>query len=344
MDFVLVIGGGLAGCTAALELAENNREVVIVEKSAAIGGAVRQYGCLATDRCNNCGLCLVGDLWKRVKEHRRIKILNNSQVKDIRGTKGNYQAVLKSEQGIETLGSISSIIVAIGFDKLDAKLTGSFESGDFNHVITGRQLDQLCADRNRAGLFKQIPQSVAFIQCYGSRDVKQKAAYCSRVCCSYSTRAAKVLQSYYPEMRIVFFYMDLQQVEAGEYFASLAKLGIEFIRCRPVRFKANSPGTVLYEKPGYPEMIEEKFDFIILSEGIHPASDGDRIAEICNLGLDEAGFLKYVTNSNTTGIYIVGCVSGPKKIEETYMDALQAAREIILARAATENLLVQSSL
>lgn len=334
MGPVLVIGGGLAGCTAAIELAENNRKVIIVEKSAAIGGAVRYYGCLATDRCNNCGLCLVGNLWKRVEEHGRIKILNNSQIKDIRGTKGSYQAVLKNEKGVEMICGIASIIVSIGFDKVDAKLTGSFESGNFNNIITGTQLDQLCASRDRDGLFKQAPQSIAFIQCYGSRDVKQKAAYCSRVCCNYSTRVAKVLRSYYPEMRIVFFYMDLQQVEAGEYFEALSQLGIEFIRCRPVRFKANSPGTVLYEKPGYPGIIEEKFDFIILSEGIHPASDADRIAEICNLGLDGAGFLKCVTSSDTTGIYIAGCASGPKKVEETHADALQAAREIVSAETA----------
>lgn len=331
MGSVLVIGGGLAGCTAAIELAENNREVIIVEKSAAIGGAVRYYGCLATDRCNHCGLCLVGELWKRVEEHENITILNNSQIKDILGTKGNYNAVLKSEKGIERVCDIAAIIVSIGFDQVDAKLTGSFESGDFNNVITGKQLEQLCANRSRDGLFKQAPQNIAFIQCYGSRDIKQKAVYCSRVCCNYSTKVAKVLKSYYPKVRIVFFYMDLQQVEKGEYFESLSKLGIEFIRCRPVRFKANSPGTVIYERPGFKGIVEEKFDFIVLSEGIHPASDADRIAEICNLGLDRAGFLKYIASGDTTGIYIAGCASGPKKIEETYADALQTAREIVAA-------------
>lgn len=333
MDRVLVIGGGLAGCTAALELAENGREVVIVEKSGAIGGAVRQYGCKATDQCNKCGLCLVGDLWKRVEKDERIEILCSCEVRDIQGIKGNYRAVLKNGKAMETINEIASIVVAIGFDKVDARLAGSFELGSFPSVMTGKQLDELCANRNKDGLFEKVPQSVAFMQCYGSRDLKQKAGYCSRVCCNYATRIAKVLRSYYPDMRIVFFYMDLQQVETGEYFESLTQMGIEFIRSRPVRFKENSPGTILYEKPGCSGMMEEKFDLIVLSEGIHPASDAGSIAEISNLGLDRDGFLKYVTSGDTTGIYIAGCASGPKKIEETYADALLTARELYSAEA-----------
>jgi len=331
MGPVLVIGGGLAGCTAAMELAENNREVIIVEKSEAIGGAVRYYGCKATDKCNNCGLCLIGNLWERVEKAERIKVITNAYVKDILGVRGSYQAVLKTADGLRTVDGIESIIVAIGFDKIDAKLAGNFEWENFNNIITGRQIEELCANRNNDMFFEQTPHSIAFVQCYGSRNVKHQAAYCSRVCCSYSTKVAKVLREYYPNTRIVFFYMDLQQVEAGEYFESLAKLGIEFIRCRPIRFKTNSPGTVLYENPGYPGMVEEQFDFIVLSEGIHPASDVGQIAEICNLGLGETGFLKYVKNGDATGIYLAGCASGPKKVEETYADALQAAREIVSA-------------
>jgi heterodisulfide reductase subunit A len=328
MNPVLVIGGGLAGCAAALELAEHNRDVVLVEKSEAIGGAVRSYGCMATDRCQQCGLCLVGDLWERVERQGRIKIFTNCQVKDVLGINGDYTVVLTRGQGRETLGGITAIIVAIGFDRGDAKLSGSFEWGDFQRIITGRQLEQLYLDRTKEGVFTNPPQSVAFVQCYGSRDLKQKALYCSRVCCKYSTKAAKVLRSYYPEMRIVFFYMDLQQVEAGEYFESLTQLGIEFIRCRPVRFQTNSPGTIVYEKPGVPGMNAEQFDYIILSEGIHPPGDAARIAEICKLGVDGPGFLKQVAGGATTGIYIAGCAKGPKKIEETYADALLIAREI----------------
>jgi heterodisulfide reductase subunit A len=330
MGPVLVIGAGLAGCAAALELADNHREVVIVEKSATIGGAVRSYGCLATDRCQQCGLCLVGDLWERVGQHERIRILTHYQVKDILGTKGDYTAVLSGPKGREMLGGIAALIVAVGFEAADAKLTGSFEWGDFQRIITGRQLEQLCLGRNKEGLFKEAPQSVAFIQCYGSRDLKQKAAYCSRVCCKYSTKAAQVLRAYYPKLRIVFFYMDLQQVETGEYFESLAELGIEFIRCRPVRFLAGSPGTIVYEKPGVAGVLAEQFDYIVLSEGIHPPGDAARIAEICQLGLDDAGFFKYVAAGATTGIYLAGCAKGPKRIEETYADAIQTARELCL--------------
>lgn len=329
MSHILVVGGGLAGCTAALELANNNLEVTIIEKSDHLGGKVRYYGCKATSRCNNCGLCLVGDLWDRVENHKKIHVIYESQLKDVLGSKGNFQAVVSTKNGKQILSGIASIVVSTGFEEFSALSYGNLEFKAENSIIGGYQLEKLISNRSTEGILPQQPHRVAFIQCFGSRDIQEKALYCSRVCCGYSTRAARVLKQYYPNTDIVFYYMDLQRVEEGNYFGCLTDEGMEFVRCRPVKVEPGKPCRVVYEQPGANGITEREFDLIILSEGIHPSRDTDRIAEICMLGVNEDGFLKYVKDGNSTGIYLAGCASGPKKIEEVYTESLTVARQLM---------------
>ncbi|MDF2522852.1 MAG: dependent oxidoreductase [Clostridiales bacterium] len=329
MNHALIIGGGLAGCTSALELADSGITVTLLEKTDRIGGKVRSYGCKATDRCLNCGLCLAGDLWNRVEKHERIRILTSVQLKDIQGKKGNFKIINNSKKGFDTITGITSIIVATGFDEFSSVSSGSFEHESADGIISGYSLEKLIAGRRKAGVFSEPPSSIAFIQCFGSRDVQEKAEYCSRVCCGYSTRAAKVFRHYYPDTKITFFFMDLQRVEAGNYMDTLAGENIEFIRCRPARVIAGKPARIAYEEPGTSGVVEREFDFVFLSEGIHPSQDTDKIAELCMLGLDENGFLKYVKDGDVAGIYLTGCACGPKRIEEVRSEALTTARRLL---------------
>lgn len=333
MAGVLVIGGGLAGCTVAQQLADDGVEVTLIEKSDAIGGKVRHYGCKATQKCNNCGLCLVGDLWEKVESHKKISIITQTELVDVLGNKGNFQVIIKTGNGAETLSEINSIVVSIGFNEFSSISSGSVEFQINDNIITGSQMEKLLSDRSKNEVFLKSPEKIAFIQCFGSRDYQQKSNYCSRVCCGYSTRAARVLRQYYPDCEMVFFYMDLQKVEQGEYFNCLSEENIEFIRCRPIRINNNKNNnklaSVLYEQPGEDGIIEREFDLIVLSEGIHPSKDVDTLSELCMLGIDDNGFLKYVIDGSKTGIYLAGCASGPKRIEEVHAEALVVAEQLI---------------
>jgi heterodisulfide reductase subunit A len=328
MSHVLIIGGGLAGCTAALELAGKNINVTVIEKSCRIGGKVREYGCKATNSCTNCGLCLVGGLWENVENNQKIKIITNSYLIDILGNKGDFKAVINNKGNIEMLHKITSIIVSIGFNEFSSLSSGWLEFDTSSSIISGSQMEKLLSQRTKDSLFPEEPKSITFIQCVGSRDVQEKAMYCSRVCCGYSTRSARVIREYYPESKIVFFYMDLQKVEEGEYFSTLRSEGIEFVRCRPVKIKQGTPAKVLFEQPGVTGLKEKEFDLVVLSEGIHPPVDAEKLAEICLLKVGRDGFLRYVNDGKSTGIYLAGCASGPKRIEEVYTEALTVAREI----------------
>lgn len=329
MNHALIIGGGLAGCTSALELADNGIAVTILEKEGRIGGKVRYYGCKATDRCLNCGLCLAGNLWSRVENHEKIRIITGAQLKDIQGEKGNFKAIVRSKKGLETLSDITSIVAATGFSEFSSVSSGSFEHESADGIISGYNLEKLLAGRGKAGVLPEAPKSIAFIQCYGSRDIQEKAQYCSKVCCAYSTRAAKVFRYYYPETEITFFFMDLQRVEAGNYMDTLTGENIEFIRSRPAKVIPGKPARIAYEEPGSNGIAEREYDYIFLSEGIHPSQDTDKVAELCMLGLDENEFLKFAKDGDATGIYLTGCASGPKRIEEVRSDALATARRML---------------
>ncbi|MGI6778268.1 MAG: FAD-dependent oxidoreductase [Acetivibrionales bacterium] len=326
----LIIGGGLAGCTIARELANSGQEVTIIEKTENIGGKVRHYGCKATSKCSNCGLCLVGSLWEDVEADSRVRIITEAELKDVIGSKGNFTIVYSRDNKTSTLEGVTNIVVSTGFQDFSQALSGNLEFYADNNIIRGSDMESILFDREKEGFLNKEINNVAFIQCFGSRDIQQRVPYCSRVCCAYSTRMARVLRYFYPEVGIVFFYMDLQKVEEGSYYNYLKDdQNIEFIRCRPAKFEAGTPCSVVYEEPGSEGLTKREFDLVILSEGIYPSEDNDVIAELCMLGIDNDGFLKYVGDSNITGVYLAGCASGPKRIEEVYTESLEVARQLI---------------
>jgi len=336
MNHVLIVGGGMAGCAIAGELSENGIRVTLIEAADDIGGKVRGYGCKATEACNNCGVCLSAGLWGKVKENNNIEIIMNARLVDLMGKKGCFTAAVKNGGGIRFIEGISDVVVATGFRPGSLESFNSFvELTGTDRIITGSDLERLFRGRTEAGLFDKPPSSVAFIQCYGSRDSREKAMYCSKVCCAYSTRAAKVIRSFYPECEVVFYYMELQMVNEGNYFQELKDLGAEFVRCRPVHVDGAN-GIVEYDDPASGKREGRCFDLIVLSDGIRPTADADSIAEICGLCQDETGFLKYTTGLSETkesGVFIAGCAGGPKKIEDVYAESASIVREILLQDA-----------
>jgi len=333
MADVLIIGAGVSGCTAAYTLAEHGVKVTLLEKSGEIGGKVRKYGCKAIDRCQNCGVCLTVGLWEKVENHDNIEIF-------VRGT-----VLLTSchkNRPPDTPDNIDAIIISTGFES--RVLPGGFSShlhiDNATGIITGTQLEEIMQSRSKTALFENVPEirptpgSIAFIQCVGSRDLNEGGLYCSRVCCSYSTRAAKVIRSYYPDCEIVFFYMELQSVESGDYYKGLRELGVGFIECRPLKVTGGSPVIVEYDDKQTGSIKSKEFELVVLSDGIHAAMDNDWLAEVYGLDIDKNGFLQVVDsgkdNDISPMIYVAGCARAPMKIDEAYNDAVAVAGKVLL--------------
>ncbi len=329
MAHILVIGGGLSGCAAALELAAGGQDVIIIEKAPRIGGKVFEFGCKASEGCNNCGVCLTGGLWESVEHNDRIQVLTDTRITDAAGGKGDFCVAFEGPKGRGLISEISAVIVAIGFERAGGASFSNLQLEGTSNVISGFELEKIMLGRKKESVLPENYSSIAFIQCFGSRDVQEKAFYCSRVCCAYSTRMAKVLKHCYPELKITFFYMDMQYVKQGKYYEEMRQEGIEFIRCRPVMIKGGAPASVFYEHPETGETAEGKFGLVVLSEGIHPPCDAEVVAELFMLGVGEGGFLKYVREGKETGVYLAGCASGPKRIEESYSEAVATAGQLL---------------
>jgi len=335
MSFVLVVGGGMSGSVIAKELAENGKSVTIIETEKVVGGKVREYGCKATDECNNCGVCLTGGLWTAVEKSDAIKILTNAKLVDLGGAKGDFTAAVKTASGIEYLTGITEIVVATGFKKTtDYGFGGAIEVENTDNILLGSKLENVLKDRTETGIFEKEPKRIAFVQCVGSRDCKDNALYCSKVCCAYTTRAAKVFKHYYPEAEITFFYMEMQTVNSGNYFDAITESGFNFMKCRPIKVRGGATPEIVYDNPKLGKIEKQSFDMIVLADGIRANDDAGRIAELCGFNQTQAGFLQYVENASDgkkTGIYLAGSVKGPAKIEEAYNDAIAVAREILFA-------------
>ena len=338
MNRVVVIGAGLAGCIIAKHLADFGIRVTMIEKSHQIGGKVKTYGCKAVDKCQNCGVCLTGGLWDRVMNHPEINIELNTNVENISGLPGNINVSVKkskpnrnndfNSKNKESINieSASAVAVCTGFEESPEISPFHLHINSTTGLLTGVQLEEVMLNRTNVKLFENPPASVAFIQCLGSRDQNEGGLYCSKVCCSYSTRAAKVIREYYPDCTITFFYMELQNVESGNYYTGLRDLGIDFIKCRPLKVTGGDSVTVEFDDPS--EGIKSKtFDMVVLSEGIHANNDNDRLAELCGFNQDQDGFLHTVNIES--GIYTAGCAKSPMKIDETCSDALLIAQTII---------------
>lgn len=328
MKNVLIIGGGLAGCTVAKELSSAGVYSCIVEKNTVIGGKVRGYGCKSDTKCNHCGLCATGSLWQDVEGDPKVKKFYNASVIDISRADGTFNALIRTDTGkIEE--RFTDIVVATGFEEASKGVGAGYDTTAFPRVFTGNTLEVLMKERGSDTIFPEAPKSVAFILCYGSRNLKERAAYCSQVCCAYSTRAAKVIKNDYPDAEVVVFYMDLQAVNPGNYARELTDRGIRLQRCRPagISFDGGFP-VVEYEDAG--EKKKKRFDYLFLGTGIHPdIIMNTALADITGLKLNRDGFLTYVKPLAETSIYLAGCAVSPMNIADTMASAKNTAAMLI---------------
>jgi heterodisulfide reductase subunit A len=328
MRNVLIIGGGIAGCTASAMLSEAGIRSVVLESSSRLGGKVRDYGCKADSKCNQCGVCLAGDLWDRVGSDANISSYLGSRLLDLQKNSEGFEASFISQSGVHKV-QVTDVIVASGYSDYAEHTRGAIEMPSSPRILGGGDMERLLKNRTPDGIFEGAPRSVGFVTCYGSRDVKEKAQYCSRVCCAYSTRMAKVIKHYYPDTEITMFFMDLQTVNASpRYMDELTEAGIVFERCRPagISLEEGFPVVAYEDSDGF---RKKAFDYVVLCGGIHPTEDAVSIADITGLGVDENGFLRYVVPPEKSRVFLAGCVSGPKNIRESVAEARNVAARII---------------
>lgn len=323
---VLVIGGGTAGMTSALEMAERGVEVILIEKENDIGGRAATYCCKATDECNRCAACLVLQQKDKVFQEPNIQVFTNARVTDIGKNGRGFKASVASNDETVALEA-GAVILATGFDPYDLGKRSEFAYGLEENVTTGLELEKAIKEKGSiAAAYGPDIKRVGFIQCVGSRDLSIGNGYCSRVCCMYAAKLAKVIRNELPDAEIDIFYMDYQSF--GKGFSTFKETLQETDKIRLIRgIPSKIYGfpydrlTVRYADSQVGKQCEEKYDLIVLSLAITPAEESRELAEQLKVGLDSYGFM----TEGCEGVFLAGVCEGPKDIPQTIGHARAAA-------------------
>jgi len=353
---VLVLGGGVAGLTAASALAAGRVPVVLVERAGDLGGHGRLWPCMATSTCQKCSACLVEDARKAVTESRLVEIFTSWRVdKCICGDSGfrvEAVPVESSRAGTEAgparceagrlpslerrSWNVDAVFVATGFRPFPAEKKPMLGYGKIPQVLTTLDLDFLVkqerirspwpgADGNRR---------VAFLQCVGSRDREAGRDYCSQVCCKTSLRLANKLLADRPDLEITVFYIDLQIHGKGfrQVFDDL-KERIRFVQGVPSEVLPSEPdgAALVYEDPASGVLKTESFGAVVLAVGMVPDEEAGEVASLLGLARGMGGFFT-VPEGMTDRIYLIGACLAPTDIAGARRQALSAVASYLASR------------
>ncbi len=343
---VLVIGGGIAGMTTALELADAGYIVHIVEKNSHLGGNLSRVDLTAPYFYS--ARDLISERITRTLNHTKIHVYLNSKVTKITGYVGNFEAEISKLNGNSKekadVIKIGNIAVCTGYKEFDASRVTHYGYGKLPDVITSFDLEKMLKKGQVVTSSGKPPKYVAIIHCVGSRNVEFHA-YCSRVCCMTALKYAHEIKSAIPDCYISDIYIDMHAFGKGheDFYLKSSEAKTLFLMYekndRPVIHKAKPKDdcNLLIEvnERLSGEHIEIPADLVVLMVGMEARTDAEEVAHLVNISQDKDGWfieshpkLEPVATS-TDGVFIAGTCVAPKDIPDTVAQARAAAARIL---------------
>jgi len=279
---ILVVGGGQAGMTAALDAARAGYDIALVEKEAQLGGWLRKFSRLFPKKAPYREPEPV-DLDSRIKEIEqsdRIKVYTGATINKIDGQPGQFDVSVQTN-GTATDFRVGAIVQATGWKPYDASKLGHLGFGSPN-VITNVQFEEMAASGkiNRPSDGKPA-RRIAFIQCAGSRD-EEHLPYCSAVCCRVSLKQALWARELNSESQVFVLYKDIRAPGQYEDFYRRAQEDAEIFFTKgevtSVKEAADHNLVVDVEETLIDKHIQVEADLVVLATGMVPtAADGESI-------------------------------------------------------------------
>jgi len=325
----LVIGGGIAGMTAALNLADQGFKVHLVEKEKQLGGNLRHIRSLLNSSDPQQKLA---DTIESVKSHSKIDVYMESVISATEGSVGNFISTIKNID-TETQVSHGVVIVATGAEEYEPT---EYLYGENPRVITQRVLEEWISD-NKPEL--QNLTSVVMIQCVGSRE--DARPYCSRICCSQAVKNAIAIRNARPEARVHILYRDMRTYGLlEEHYTRARNKGVRFIRYeedrKPEVSSNNGVLSVSCVDALLNAPIQINCDAVVLAPAIVPGEGAGEVGKLFKVPLNQDKFFLEAhmklrpVDFATDGVFMCGLAHCPKSVEESIAQADAAA-----ARAAT---------
>jgi heterodisulfide reductase subunit A len=324
----LVIGGGVSGMTAALELSKQGFQVHLVEKEKELGGHMRtiQYLLEKEDDPKKKLDALV----KAVMENDKIQVYTCAEVVDVYGFVGNFKSKIRQQNGKEKEVEHGVVIVATG--AVEYKPT-EYLYGKDPRIMTQHELEQEIAN----GKFRA--KNVVMIQCVGARN--EERPNCSRICCGQAVKNALKIKESNPETEVYVLYKDLRAYGFKEdYYRDAAMKGVIFVNYdderKPQVTNENGKLKVTFWEPVIKEEVDVEPDVVVLSAATIPNPGNKHVAEMLKVPLTKDGsFLEAhmklrPVDFATEGVFLCGMAHSPKYVDESIAQACAAA-----ARATT---------
>ena len=410
---VLVVGGGISGLQASLDLADQGFQVAVVEKEPSIGG--KMIALSKVFPTLDCSSCITTPKMAASAHHEKIRILTYTELKGIEGAPGAFRArVLKkpryvnedscigcrqceyacpvnvphsfeggfgarraayvpftnaipqlalldmencvlcgkcekvcpagsidfSQQSEEFIISAKSVVMATGFELTPPTAKPQYGYDRVPNVVTGLQMERLLAPHGPYGRVLRpsdgkMPESIAYVQCAGSRDASLGVPYCSRVCCMYAIKQAMLLSGALPLADITIYYMDIRAFGKGyeQFYQNAQAMGVEFVKGKVARITEGENQSPVVRV----EMIEDggvvrerQHDLVVLSTGMLPGWQPDGVE---GLTVAEDGFLSLPSAklrpalTFREGMFVAGTAAGPKDIVDSIVEGGAAAME-----------------
>ena len=329
----LVIGGGIAGMTAALELAAQGFECFLLEKERELGGNSRRvYRTLEGADVQE----LVKNTIKRVEDSKLIQVFASAAIKEIDGFVGNFKTTVVSD-GQEHVLEHGVVIVACGGGEYKPT---EYLYGKSDRVLTQLELEQRLAT---GSLPAGELNNVVMIQCVGSRN--KARPYCSRICCSQAVKNAREIRKQNPRAKVYILYRDMRTYGFKEDFFRKAKEeGVRFVRFdedhEPQLISENGKLRVEVLSLVLKKKVAFTPDLLVLSVGILPPSGREELAKALKVPCNEDGFFLEAhvklrpVEFATEGVFVCGLAHSPKPLSENIGQAQAAAAKaaVILSK------------
>jgi len=414
LDFdALIVGGGIAGLQAALDLADQDFKVAVVEKDASIGGKMIRLSKVFPTL--DCASCITTPKMAAAAHHDNITLFTYCNLNTLKRDGNSVTAsvtqrpryvdsdkcigcrqceygcpvyVSDEEQGgfnmrkaiyipfsnaipqialmdvencslcgkcakvcptkaldyfqkpLDFFIQAQVVVLTTGFNLTPINQKKEYGNGKVENVITSLQMERLLAPH---GPYQRVirpsdgkaPDSIAYVQCAGSRDKSLGISYCSRVCCMYAIKQAMLLSGSLPLADITIYYMDIRAFGKGyeQFFQTAKAMGIEFVKAKVAKI---SQGENQYVQLRYEAEEEDgrlatrDHDLVVLSLGMVPEWNP---AGTCAVSTDDDAFIKSAmpkiapTITHMEGVFVAGVAAGPKDIVDTIAEAGAAATE-----------------
>jgi len=329
----LVVGGGVAGMTSALALANQGFEVYLVEKDTELGGIARRIHYTVE------GLdvqAYLSDLIRKVYRHPQVHVFQDATITDVSGYVGNFTTSVKTEGRVKVIRH-GAAILATGAEEYEP---AEYLYGEDDRVLTQLELEERITKGDERVMNSS---SLVMIQCVGCREGDRN--YCARVCCNVAIKNALKLKEISPEMDVTILFRDMRTYGfAEDYYREAAEKDVTFIRWEPDERPQVEPATaegksvlrITVPDPVLGHRLALDADLLVLSAAVVPSKGSRKIARLFKIPLSPDGFFQEAhvklrpVDFAAEGIFLCGAAHYPKHISETIAQAYAAA-----GRAAT---------